>query len=161
MEFTSIFVGVISMAVTDDQLQVMLGAKAKKIRRYHEKAKFGHASILIPNRDVDRVLKLDLSVAGHKLRVATWRSEAPHRVPAYVTNRHRNGRQPAIVATAVIKEQALFVAEFLDAQAGPAGRRSVYSQVASNTAEVRMKSMETAIYGVKQLLERLTQRRKQ
>ena len=114
----------------------MLGAKAKKIRRYHEKAKFGHASILIPNGDVDRVLKLDLSVAGQKLRVATWRSEAPHRVPAYATNWRWNGRQPAIVATAVIKEQARFVAEFLDAQ-------------------------ETAIYGVKQFLARLTQHRKQ
>ena len=29
MEFTSIFVGVIPMAVTDNQLQVMLGVKAK------------------------------------------------------------------------------------------------------------------------------------
>ena len=40
MEFTSIFVGGIPMAVTDNQLQVMLGVKAKKIRRYHGKAKF-------------------------------------------------------------------------------------------------------------------------
>ena len=58
-----------------------------------------------------------------------------------------------------MKEQARFVAEFLDAQAGTGGRR-LYSQVASNTAEARMKSMETTIYGVKQLLERLTKRRK-
>ena len=74
MEFTSIFVGVIPMAVTNVQFRVMLGAKAKIKRRYHKKAKIGYASILIPNEDVDRVLKLDLSVAGHKLRVAKWRS---------------------------------------------------------------------------------------
>ena len=58
-----------------------------------------------------------------------------------------------------MKERARFVAEFLDAQAGPGGRR-LYSQVASNTAEARMKSMETAIYDVRQqLLERLTKPR--
>ena len=61
--FTSIFVGVIPMAVTDDQLQVMLGTKVQ-IGRYHGKAKFGYAKILIPNGDVDRVLMLDLSVSG-------------------------------------------------------------------------------------------------
>ena len=98
-------------------------------------------------------------MSGHKLRVAKWRSfKAPvHRVSAfaYATNR-RNGRQ-AVVATAM-RERARFVAEFLDAQAGPGGRR-LYSQVASNTAEARMKSMETAIYGVRQLLERLTKHR--
>ena len=48
-ESTSIFVGVIPMgAVTDEQLQVMLGAKAK-IKRYHAKAKVAHAKIQIPN----------------------------------------------------------------------------------------------------------------
>ena len=46
--FTSIFVGVIPMAVTDDQLQVMLGTKAQ-IGRYHRKANFGYAKILIPD----------------------------------------------------------------------------------------------------------------
>ena len=53
-----------------------------------------------------------------------------------------------------MKERARFVAEFLDAQAGPSGRR-LYSQVASNTAEARMKSMETAVDEVRQLLKRL------
>ena len=77
---------------------------------------------------------------------------------AYATNR-RNGRQVVkSEAATAMKERASFVAEFLDAQAGPGGRR-LYSQVASNTAEVRMKSMETAIYGVRQLLERLTKHR--
>ena len=66
--FTSIFVGVIPKAVTDVQLQVMLDTKTH-IGRYHGKSKFGHAKILIPNGDVDRVLKLDLSVSGHKLRI--------------------------------------------------------------------------------------------
>ena len=56
------------------------------------------------------------------------------------------------------QEQARFVADLLRAQAAPNVRR-LYSQVASNTAEVRMKSMETAIYGVRQLLERLTKHR--
>ena len=49
------------------------------------------------------------------------------------------------------------MAEFLNAQTRPEGRR-LYSQVASNTAETRMKSMETAIYEVKQLLKRLSER---
>ena len=89
--FTSIFVGVIPMAVTDDQLQVMLGTKAK-IGRYHRKAKVGYEKILVPNWDVVRVLELELTVAGQKLRVARWRSKAPsHRVPAvaYATNRRK------------------------------------------------------------------------
>ena len=53
-----------------------------------------------------------------------------------------------------MKERARFVAEFLDAQAGPSGRR-LYSQVASNTAEARMKFMETAMYDMRQMLKRL------
>ena len=59
------------------------------IGRRHGKAKFGYAKILIPSEDVDRVLRLDLSVSGHKFRVAKWRSlKAPsYRVPAFVTNR--------------------------------------------------------------------------
>ena len=52
-----------------------------------------------------------------------------------------------------MKEQARFFVESLDAQARPSGRR-LYSQVASNTTEACMKSMETAIYDVRQLLER-------
>ena len=56
-----------------------------------------------------------------------------------------------------MKEQARFVVEFLDAQARPGGRR-LYSQVAFNTAEARMKSMETAIYDVRQFLKRLSSR---
>ena len=57
------------------------------------------------------------------------------------------------------QEQARFVADILHAQAAPNARR-LYSQVTSNTAEARMKSMETAINGLRQLLERsLTQRR--
>ena len=115
----------------------------------------GFASILIQNEDVDRVLKLDLSVAGHRLRVAKWRSsKGPvHRAPAVATTNRRNGHQ------ATMKEQARFVMEFLDAQAARPGDRRLYSQaVASNTSEARMKSMETAIYEVKQLLKRLSER---
>ena len=61
------------------------------------------------------------------------------------------------------KERACFVAEFLDAQAGPGGRR-LYSQVASKTteaktAEAHMKSMETAICDVRRLLQNLTEPR--
>ena len=53
-----------------------------------------------------------------------------------------------------MKEQAMFVAEFLHAQAVPNARR-LYSQVASNTAETRMKSMETAVHDMRQMLKRL------
>ena len=115
-----------------------------------------YASILIPNEDVDRVLKLDLSVAGHKLRVAKGRcSKGPvHRAPAVATTNRRNGDH---VKSVTMKEQARFVVEFLDAQTRPGGRR-LYSQVASNTAESRMKSTDTAIYDVRQFLKRLSSR---
>ena len=47
LEFTSIFVGGIPMAMTEDQLRVVLGAKGKAriIERYHKKAKVGHAKV--------------------------------------------------------------------------------------------------------------------
>ena len=51
-----------------------------------------------------------------------------------------------------MKERAHFVAEFLDAHAAPSVRRS-YSQVASNTVEARMKSMETAMYDMGKMLK--------
>ena len=117
--------------MTDDQLQMMLDTKVQ-IGRYHRNAKVGYAKIIVPNGDIDQVLKLDLSVSGNKLRVEKWRS---FKAPSHRTNR-----------------------QFLDAQARPNGRR-LYSQVASNTAEARMKSMETAIYDVKQLLKRLSKPR--
>ena len=98
-------------------------------------------------------MKLDLSVAGHKLRVAKWgSSKGPvHRAPAVASTNRRNGQ--------ATKEQARFVMEFLDAQAARPGDRRLYSQaVAPNTSEARMKSMETEIYDVKQLLKRLSER---
>ena len=95
-------------------------------------------------------------MSGHKLRVEKWRS---FKAPSHRTNR-QNGRQAIKLESvaATMKERARFVAEFLDAQARPDGRR-LYSQVASNTAEARMKSMETAIYDVRQLLKRLSKPR--
>ena len=145
------------MAVLTEQLQVMFGPKAK-IKRYHAKSKVGHAQVQIPNGDVDRVLELDLSVSGHKLRVAKWQSfkaPAPAPAPAQPANAtNRWSRQAAKSEGVAMKERARFVSEFLDAQAGPSGRRS-YSQVASNTAEARMKSMETAMYDMRQMLKRL------
>ena len=164
---TSIFVGDIPMVVTVDQLQVMLGVKAE-IVRYHEDRKFGHAKIIVSKLDVVRVLELELTVSGQKLRVARWRSKAPsHRVPAVATNRRksemamkqaRQERKSEMAMKQARQEQARFVADLLRAQAAPNIRR-LYSQVASNTAEARMKSMETAIDGVRQLLERLTKHR--
>ena len=106
----------------------------------------------MPDDDVGRVLKLE-SVSGHKLRVEKWRS---FKAPSYHTNRH--GR-PAIKledVTTTVKERARFVAEFLNAQTRPGQR--LYSQVVSNKAEARMKSMETAMYDVKQMLKRLSSR---
>ena len=90
-------------------------------------------------------------MSGHKLRVEKWRS---FKAPSHRTNRH--GRQAIKLESvaATMKERARFVAEFLC----PDGRR-LYSQVASNTAEARMKSMETAIYDVRQLLKRLSKSR--
>ena len=83
-------------------------------------------------------------MSGHKLRVAKWRSfKAPSLAVAYATN-HRSRQAISEEVATAMKERARFVAEFLNAQAGPSGRR-LYSQVASNTAEARMKFMETAI----------------
>ena len=104
-----------------------------------------------------------MTVSGQKLRVARWQSKAPvHRMPAvaYATNRRKSEvvKEPArhvkSVATEQLTRQARFVAEFLHAQAGPNVQR-LYSQVASNTAETRMKSMETAVHDMRQMLKRL------
>ena len=144
--FTSIFLGV-SMTVTDDQLQAILGVNAKIGRRRRNRLK-----VRVPDDDVGRVLKLE-SVSGHKLRVEKWRS---FKAPSYHTNRH--GRQAIKEdVTTTVKERARFAAEFLNAQTRPEGQR-LYSQVVSNKVEARMKSMETAMYDVKQVLKRMSSR---
>ena len=126
----------------------------------------GHAKILVPNSYVVRVLEMELKVSGQKLRVARWQSKGPsHRVPAVATNRRKSdgyesspraevGSLPSCQVEVAMKEQAMFVAEFLHAQAVPNARR-LYSQVASNTIEARMKSVETAVHDIKQMLKRL------
>ena len=146
--FTSIFVRV-SKTVTVDQLQGIFGVEAN-IGRRNKNRKF--VKVFIPDDDVGRILKLDILVSGHKLRVEKWRSsKGPvHRAPA-VASTSRNGHQAT-------KEQARFVMEFLDAQAARPGDRRLYSQVASNNSEARMKSMETAIYDVRQLMKCLSKR---
>ena len=142
--FTSIFFRV-SKTVTDDQLQAVVGINAKIGRRRRNRS----GRIFVPDDDVGRVLKLK-SVSGHKLRVEKWRSS---KAPSYHTNRH--GRQAIKEdVTTTMKERARFAAEFL-AQTRP--ERS-YSQVVSNKVEARMKSMETAMYDVKQLLKRMSSR---
>ena len=70
----------------------------------------------------------------------------------------RQERKSEMAMKQACQEQARFVADLLRAQAAPNMRR-LYSQVASSAAEARMKSMETAIDGVRQLLERLTKHR--
>ena len=142
--FTSIFFRV-SKTVTDDQLRTVVGINAKIGRRRRNRS----GRIFVPDDDVGRVLKLE-SVSGHKLRVEKWRSS---KAPSYHTNRH--GRQAIKEdVTTTMKERARFAAEFL-AQTRP--ERS-YSQVVSNKVEDRMKSMETAMYDVKQLLKRMSSR---
>ena len=165
LEFTSIFVGGIPMTMTVDKLRVVLGAKfeAAIIERYHEKAKVGHAKVHILMRrfgddELDQGLELESPVTGQSLRIARWQSsKAPAPAVARAKNRwSRRSRQATKseeVATAT-KMQARFVAEFLDAQTGPSGKR-LYSQVASNNVEIRMKSMETAIYDMGKMLKRV------
>ena len=134
-----LFFGGVPKTVTDDQLQGILGVNAKIGRRRKNRLK-----VRVPDDDVGRVLKLE-SVSGHKLRVEKWRS---FKAPSYHTNRH--GRQAIKLedVTTTGKERARFVAEFLNAQTRPEGQR-LYSQVVSNKAEARMKSIETAMYDVK------------
>ena len=151
MVCTSIFVGGMPRTVTNVQLRVKFGPKTKIKRRYYKEDKMGFASILIPSEDMDRVLKLDLSVAGHKLRVAKWgSSKGPvRRAPIVATTNRKSGDQ-------AMKKQARFVMEFLDAQAARPGDRRLYSQaVAPSTSEARMRSMETTM---KQILRRLSER---
>ncbi len=139
----------------------MYGTKAN-IVRYHRNAT-GHAKILVQNSDVGRVLGLELEVSGQKLRVARWQKAPSHRVPAVATNRRksemavkarqeRKSEQARHVKSKVaMKEQAMFLAEFFHAQAVPNARR-LYSQVASTT-EARIKSVETAMHDMKQMLK--------
>ena len=89
----------------------MLGVKAK-IGPRHKNRKF--VKVFVPDDDVDRVLKLDISVSGHKLRVEKWRS---FKAPSYRTNR-QNDRQAIKLenVAATVEERARFVAEFLNAQ---------------------------------------------
>ena len=63
--FTSIFV-VVPKTVTVDQLQVIFGVEAK-IGRRRKNRKF--VKVFVPDNNVGRVLKLDISVSGHKLPV--------------------------------------------------------------------------------------------
>ena len=101
-------------------------------------------------------------MSGHKLRVAKWRSsKVPSPAPAYATNRWKSevamkeqARHYASQVGSGYERATRFVAEFLHAQAAPNVRR-LYSQVASNTAEARMKFMETAMNDMKQMLKRL------
>ena len=99
-------------------------------------------------------------MSGHKLRavVAKWRSSKA--ASAYATNRWKSEvaamKEQAhhhVKSKVAMKEQAMFIAEFLHAQAVPNARR-LYSQVASNT-EARMKSIETRMHDMKQMLKRL------
>ena len=186
LESISIFVGPIPRDWTDEKLQSFADyllaegeGVARIIKRYHAKAKKGHAEIQIPKEhkfgdELDDGFELESTMTGLRFRVAKWQSKTPsHRVPAVATNRRKSemavkARQerksekssPRAESEAVKqarKEQARFVADLLHAQAAPNVRR-LYSQVISNTAEVRMKSMETAMYDVKQLLKRMSSR---
>ena len=176
--FTAIFLGGISPTVTNYQLKWgLVGWPSETtsdedgIVWYRRKGKDGHAKILVPNSDVARVLAVELEVSGQKLRVARWQSKAlSHRMPAVATNRQKSemavkARQERksematkqarhhVKSKVAMKEQAMFVAELLHAQAVPNARR-LYSQVASTT-EARMKSVETAVHDMKQMLKRL------
>ena len=176
LEFTTIYVGGIPMTMTKDKLRVALGAKfeATIIERYHEKAKVGHAKVRIlmgrfGEDELDQGLELESSVTGQRLRIAKWQSsKSPAPAVARANKARQEQKSKAVkqkseMARHHVKSeqarQASFVADFLHAQAAPNGRR-LYSQVISNVAEARMKSMETAILnGVRQLLERLTEHR--
>ena len=171
LEFTSqlIFVGGIPMTMTEDKLRAVLGAKfeATIIERYHEKAQVGHAKVRIlegrfSDDELDQGLELESPVTGQRLRIAKWQSSkspAPAVARANKARRERKSEKQAHrrhhVKSKVpaMKEQAMFVAEFLHAQAVPNARR-LYSQVASTT-EARMKSIETTMHDMKQMLKRL------
>ena len=137
--YVPLFVGSISRAVADTELQEMFRTKAIP-GRFHRKGNFGFAKVLVPNGEVDQALNQDLVLYGRKLRVEKWRDQpvkAPrpprvHRLASAsatsgVWTEHRNGnsrqvvRGPKISSAAytasedisLIKKRAHFLAEFL------------------------------------------------
>jgi hypothetical protein len=93
------------------------------------------------------------SSATSELKLRSGRRTQSRKIPSAAT---------ASVSNGLIKERACFVAEFLAAQlARPSGglqsRQQLYSQAVNKTADIRMKSMETAMYDMRRLLERLIQ----
>ena len=97
-------------------------------------------------------------MTGHRLRVAKWQSKTPAPAIACTTNHRPSRRAKSEGVGTDMKERARFVADFLDAQAAPSSRR-LYSQVASNTVEARMKSMATAMNDMGKMLRCLMKQR--
>ena len=124
----------------------------------------GHAEVEVPKGhklfDLDQEGVKLASKAGwrtdHKIRAAKWQSKAP--APAFASaTKHRRSRRAKSEKGTDVKERASFVAEFIDATA-PSSRR-LYSQVASNTVEARMKSMATAMNDMGKMLKCLMKQR--
>ena len=167
----AIFVKGIPGTVGNNELQTVFNTEAL-VGRFES----GHCKVLVPESELGRALSQN-SVSGHEIRVKKWRVREDHHptVPQAASfDTRRSGRRnqhrkiPSAVCTTsvsngLIKERAYFVAEFLAAQARPrgvsqksGGQQQLYSHVIGpDKAEVRMKSMETAIYDIRRLLERL------
>ena len=171
------FVADIPNAMANDDVQTIFKTQAV-IGRFSSRRgrKLGKscAKVLVPDNEVDGALSQNMhyNIAedgepGFKLRVERWDKKLapPPRVQVSSTTREWKRRIPAACTTSVsngLKERACFVAEFLAAQSrsigGPQSPRGqqLYSRVVSNkTADTRLKFMETAIYDMRRLLERL------
>ena len=120
----------------------------------------GHAEIEVPKGhklfDLDQEGVWLRKPGRTDLRAAKWQSKAP--APAFASaTKHRRSRRAKSEKGTDMKERARFAAEFLDA-AAPSSRR-LYSQVASNTVEARMKSMAAAMNEMGEMVRCLMKQR--
>ena len=130
--YASMFVGGISSAMKDVDLQNLFDTKAIIGRFYRKKfgKVAGFAKVLIPIDEVDQALSQDFSLSGSKLRVARWDKpllpaptmlQAASSATRRIGRRNRSRKMPSAVTASVsnglIKERACFVAEFFAAQA--------------------------------------------
>ena len=173
--------------MVDVDLQLMFHTKALVGRFYKrkKKGKIGFAKVLVPDGEVDRALSQDSSVSGRKLRVVRWDGGPVGPRPGCTIRLLRlppvesgPNIEAAVRLFEIVKFQVRPVdgyicEQWLDKGASvfcrgvlgcPRGLQKslrgqqLYSHVAvDKTAETRMKSMETAMYDMRRLLERLKQ----
>ena len=78
VRYAAIWVGGVSKAVSNNQLQDIFHTKAL-VGRFHQRRNVGYAKVLVPQDEVDQVMNQDSSIVGCKIRVAMWKNHHPKR----------------------------------------------------------------------------------